>query len=118
MKERFEHRKITGSITLTLSNKEKWTKDKGQLCDEVLSIIARYAKQGYTLTLRQLYYQLVAAGAIRNDDVVYKKMSSILYDLRYSGQVAWDAIEDRGRVPYMPYWVEDIADAIEDTVSA
>lgn len=118
MTERFEHRKTTGSITLTLSNKEKWTKDKGQLCEEVLSIIARYAKQGYTLTLRQLYYQLVASGCIRNDDVVYKKMSSILDDLRYSGKVAWDAIEDRGRVPYMPYWVEDIADAIKDTVSA
>jgi hypothetical protein len=113
MLEKFETRKLTGAISLTLSNKEKWVKDKNELCNEILSILSDYADQGYTLTLRQLYYQLVAGGNIRNDDVVYKKMSSILDDLRYSGNVDWEAIEDRGRVPYLPFAVDSVAEALD-----
>jgi len=32
--------------------------------------------------------------------------------------VDWDAIEDRIRVPHLPYYVEDIPDAINDTIRA
>lgn len=116
MKEKFEDRRLNGSISLTLSDKSKWVKDKAELCREILAILADFAQQGYTLTLRQLYYQLVAAGAIRNDDVVYKKMSGILDDLRYSGGVDWDAIEDRGRVPYIPWSTTGIGAAIETII--
>lgn len=114
MKEKFEDRRVAGSITLTLSNGEKWTKDKTSLCEEILDIVETYTKQNYTLTLRQLYYQLVAADAIRNDDVVYKKLSGVLDDLRYSGLLDWDAIEDRGRVPYLPYYCENLKDGLND----
>lgn len=117
MKEKFESRKLSGVIALTLSDKSKWVKDKAELCREILDILRRYAKEGYTLTLRQLYYQLVAAGAIRNDDVVYKKMSGILDDLRYSGGVDWDAIEDRGRVPYIPWSTTGITAAINTIIN-
>lgn len=117
MKEKFEDRKLYGSISLTLSDKSKWVKDKAKLCAEILDILERYANEGYTLTLRQLYYQLVAAGAIRNDDVVYKKMSGILDDLRYSGGVDWDAIEDRGRVPYLPWYTTGIDAAIQAVIN-
>jgi len=116
MTEHFEERKLTGLISLTLSDKSKWVKDKAQLCMEIRSILSAFARQGYTLTLRQLYYQLVASGAIRNDDVVYKKMSGILDDLRYSGKVDWDAIEDRGRVPYIPWSTTGIDAAIQTVI--
>lgn len=117
MKEKFEDRRLDGTISLTLSDKSKWVKDKATLCLEILEILRRYASEGYTLTLRQLYYQLVAAGAIRNDDVVYKKMSGILDDLRYSGGVDWDAIEDRGRVPYIPWSTTGIDAAIQTVIN-
>lgn len=116
MKEFFEHRKLTGAITLTLSNKRKWSADKMTVCQHITQTVAAYARQGYRLTLRQLYYQLVAADHIPNDDVVYKKLSGILDDLRYSGNVDWDAIEDRGRVPYLPYWASGPADAMNDII--
>lgn len=112
MKERFEHRRLMGLIALTLSDKTKWSKDKALLCKEIKDIMATFANEGYILTLRQLYYQLVAADAIRNDDVVYKKMSGILDDLRYSGAVDWTAIEDRGRVPYIPWFTDSVESAI------
>lgn len=116
MKEFFQHRKLTGAITLTLSNKRKWSADKMTVCQHITQTVAAYARQGYRLTLRQLYYQLVAADHIPNDDVVYKKLSGILDDLRYSGNVDWDAIEDRGRVPYLPYWASGPADAMDDII--
>lgn len=118
MKEKFETRLLKGKIRLTLSNKQKWEKDKATLCTEIINVIENYIMQGYRLSLRQLYYQLVAGDMIPNDDVVYKKLSGVLDDLRYSGRVDWDAIEDRGRVPFLPYWATDIAEAIDDTVNS
>lgn len=60
-------------------------------------IIAQYAAQGYTLTLRQLYYQHVARGLIENTERNYKKLGSIISDGRLAGLIDWDAIEDRTR---------------------
>jgi len=124
MKEKFEDRRLSGTIRLTLSSERKlpgtdqrsktWSIDKPTLCREIVGIVARYGRQGYTLTLRQLYYQLVAGDVIPNDDVVYKKLSGVLGDLRYSGLIDWDAIEDRGRVPYLPYFADDVPDALND----
>jgi hypothetical protein len=34
-----------------------------------------------------------------------------------AGVVDWDAIEDRIRVPYIPYWVHGVADALRDTIA-
>lgn len=79
-------------------------------------IIDEYAEEGYTLTLRQLYYQLVSRDIIPNQQKEYAKLSSLLVKGRMAGIVDWEAIEDRIRVPFLPYWVTDIKDAINDTI--
>ena len=61
------------------------------------SIIDDYSRDGYTLTLRQLYYQLVSRDVIPNNDKQYKKLSRILKEGRLAGIVDWEAIEDRLR---------------------
>ena len=80
-------------------------------------IIEEYAEEGYTLTLRQLYYQLVSRDIIPNQQKEYAKLSTLLVKGRMAGVVDWEAIEDRIRVPFLPYWVEDIEDAISDTIN-
>lgn len=60
-------------------------------------IIRDYAAQGYTLTLRQLYYQFVARDLIPNNDRSYKRLGSIVTDARLSGDLPWNGIEDRNR---------------------
>lgn len=65
-------------------------------------IIEEYDALGYRLSLRQLYYQLVARDHIPNTVQSYKRVGSILSDARDAGLVDWEAIEDRGRVPYLP----------------
>ena len=58
--------------------------------------MADYQKQGFTLTLRQLYYQLVARDVIANDEKSYNKIGNLCNDARLAGMLPWD-IEDRTR---------------------
>lgn len=82
------------------------------------AIIEEYHAQGYKLTLRQLYYQLVSRDIIPNKVEEYAKLSTILVRGRMAGIVDWDAIEDRIRVPKLPYWAIDIEDALNDTINS
>ncbi len=61
------------------------------------AIIADYAAQGFSLTLRQLYYQFVARDLIPNTERSYKRLGGIINDARLAGMIDWDAIEDRTR---------------------
>lgn len=67
------------------------------LIDTMNSIVAEYLKQGFKLTVRQLYYQLVARDIIPNTMKSYKRAASILNDAREAGMVDWNSIEDRTR---------------------
>ena len=79
-------------------------------------IITDYLKQGFKLTLRQLYYQFVARDMIpdawideaynrkfglpadtKNTLKNYKKLGDVISDGRLAGLIDWDAIEDRTR---------------------
>jgi hypothetical protein len=66
--------------------------------------------------LRQLYYQLVSRDIIANSLKEYAKLSKLLVQGRMAGIVDWDAIEDRIRVPYVPYWARSVPDAINDII--
>lgn len=61
------------------------------------TIVAEYAAQGFSLTLRQLYYQHVARGLIPNNDKEYKRLGELISEGRLAGLVDWDAIVDRTR---------------------
>lgn len=61
------------------------------------SVIRDYQRQGYTLTVRQLYYQLVARDVIENTLQSYKRIAGLINDAKLAGDIDWDAIEDRTR---------------------
>jgi len=65
--------------------------------DQANQIIDEYAAQGFTLTLRQLYYQFVARDLIPNAQSEYKRLGSLVSDARLAGLIDWEAIEDRTR---------------------
>ena len=60
-------------------------------------IIEEYATQGFDLTLRQLYYQMVARGHIENSERSYKNFGNVIDDGRLAGLIDWDRIVDRTR---------------------
>ena len=65
--------------------------------DQANEIIEEYQAKGFTLTLRQLYYQFVSRDLIRNKQSEYKRLLSIVSDARLAGLIDWEAIEDRTR---------------------
>jgi hypothetical protein len=67
------------------------------LIDLMNDIVDEYVDQGFRLTVRQLYYQLVARAIIENTERSYKRTTSIVNDARMAGLMDWDAIEDRTR---------------------
>lgn len=84
--------------------------------DQANSIITSFREDGFTLSLRQLYYQFVALALIENSDRSYKNLGTLISDARDAGLIPWDAIEDRGR-GIRPWLIEEdelsVVDGIE-----
>lgn len=71
--------------------------DSLRLIEQVNGIISDYQQMGYSLTLRQVYYQLVARDVIPNNERSYKNLGNLISDGRMAGLIDWQAIEDRTR---------------------
>jgi hypothetical protein len=80
-------------------------RDTLRVIEHATTIIEEYQLQGFSLTLRQLYYQFVSRALIPNSQSEYKKLGSIINDARLAGLIDWDAIEDRTRnLRALPTW--------------
>lgn len=66
------------------------------------AIAQEYLAKGYSLTLRQLYYQFVARDLLKNTVANYKKLGQVVNDARQAGLIDWALIEDRTR------WLREI----------
>lgn len=71
--------------------------DTVKLVGEMVGITDAYMADGFNLTVRQLYYQLVAADLIENSQRSYKRIVDLTSRARLGGMMDWDAIEDRTR---------------------
>jgi len=60
-------------------------------------ILEEYERQGFQLTLRQLFYQFVARGLIPNTDKSYNRLGTAINDGRLAGLIDWRHIVDRTR---------------------
>jgi hypothetical protein len=79
--------------------------DKLKLIELCNDVIDTYTALGYQLTLRQVYYQMVARGIIPNEERSYKNLGTLINDARLAGLIDWDAIEDRTRnLEYRSKW--------------
>ena len=88
MRETFIEKRFTAASTLAIER-----------CN---TIIAQYRSQGYDLSLRQLYYQLVSRNWLANVERSYKNLSALVTDARMAGLMDWDVICDRNREPVTP----------------
>lgn len=69
------------------------------------AIVERYQAQGYDLTLRQLYYQMVSRDLIKNNVKEYNRLGDVLSKARRAGMIDWNAIVDRTRnLRSLPTW--------------
>lgn len=92
-------------MPLICYQKRSFSKSSEAIIAVAEKICAEYMEQGYTLTLRQLYYQFVARDIVPNTMQEYKRIGSVINDARLAGRLDWDAIEDRTRnLEQLPTW--------------
>jgi hypothetical protein len=91
-------------MRLAFESKE-FSGEAKEIVDLAISIMDDYEGQGYKLSLRQLYYQLVSKNAVPNTEKSYKRVGTIIGEARMAGLLDWDMIEDRGRECVVPsHW--------------
>jgi hypothetical protein len=76
---------------------KRFTYSSLAMIDQVNQILMEMSAKGYTLTLRQLYYQLVSRDLIPNNLKSYKNLGSLVSDARQAGMIDWEYLEDRNR---------------------
>jgi hypothetical protein len=133
-----EFHKTNGGVKLATEKFREvhFNQARQDLLGRVNGVVEQYRRLGYMITLRQLYYQLVARDLfpedrkwawngskwVRSPDGTknappnYKWLGEILSDARMGGHTDWNAIEDRGRVPQKHgEWtnLEDIIDSVQ-----
>jgi hypothetical protein len=86
------------------------------LIAQCTQVIDSYKAQGFRMTLRQLYYQLVSKNIIPNSEKSYKSLGKLVSDGRLAGRLDWDIIEDRVRVPKRPNQYKSLSDLVEAAV--
>ena len=77
-----------------------------EACNQVLAEVGR-------ATVRQLFYQLVVMGILKNTKNQYTYLSKVLTKARKDGLVYWTQIVDATREPQGNYMVEDLKSYIE-----
>lgn len=91
---------------------------KHKATQEIVDIAYTILADDHPMTVRQVYYQLVARQIIKNQDSQYKRVSRILVDARKDGAIPWGWIEDRLRRPRTVAMWDGLSDFGEDAIKA
>ncbi len=77
--------------------KKRFNRKSKVIIQQANDLIAEYQAQGFTLTLRQLYYQFVSRDLLENTLKSYKNLGNTISEARLAGLVDWSSMEDRTR---------------------
>lgn len=87
--------------------------ERMELIEIINQILDAYRDQGYDLSVRQAYYQLVARNIVPNTEKSYKRVCEVISDGRLIGLIDWDMIKDRGRECIQPSHWDSPADIVD-----
>ena len=73
-----------------------WTEKRQDQADDVIDIVNALIDY-HPLTVRQIFYQLVAGGKRENTRSKYNDLSKLITHMRVDGMLDWDIIDDRAR---------------------
>jgi hypothetical protein len=97
-------------ITYTAYRPQKRTREK---IDQINAILEEYAMQGFQMTIRQLYYQMVSRELIPFSNSEYDKLLDLIGNARNGGMIDWSHIVDRSRDSYRVPLFESVDDALQ-----
>ncbi len=115
--------------------KKSFSLQSQDLISKTNDIISKYQQKGYSLTLRQLYYQMIAKDLFpsswidevynaknklpkntKNTVKSYNKFGNLIGDARLGGLIDWKSIEDRTRnLKSLSHW-NSPSDIINDSI--
>lgn len=93
-KPRLNRPELPGCETFQIS---KFRAEKLETIEFAREVIREFNEKGFQLTLRQLFYQFVARGWIKNNQREYDQLGKAVSDGRLNGLIPWDGIVDRTR---------------------
>lgn len=73
-----------------------WTDHRIDQSNKVVDVVNELIDY-WPLTLRQIYYRLVAAGHLENTRSKYNDLSKLIKYMRLDDRLPWEVLEDRGR---------------------
>lgn len=96
-----------------LYRKKNFSEKTREIIRRANQICTEYARDGYDLTLRQLYYVFVTRNWLANKQANYQRLGDIINDARYAGLIDWEHVVDRTRnLRFLRHW-NDPSDAID-----
>ena len=96
-----------------ISTKFRFNRQTRPVVDAILQIIDEFAEY-LPMTVRQVFYQLVARLIVPNHSKQYRKTSRLLVQMRERELVPWSAIEDRARYTIEKRGVTDLSSYLRD----
>ena len=88
-----------------------WTPLQEDRAEKVKAVVTEL-RQYWPLTLRQIYYQLVSRGDIKNNRSQYNMLSKLVKWMRIDSMLPWRALEDRSRTVTSKRGYETVEDFI------
>lgn len=92
-------------------NKRRSRGEMRRLRTIILQVIARYG----SMTVRQVYYQLVSLGAVEKTEAEYKTVVRLLTEMRIEGSLPFDSIADNTRWMRKPRSFSSLEQALRIT---
>lgn len=78
-------------------NVKKFTPAHRKIINKANEFLEDFAKGGFQVTLRTLYYKFVKSNLIPNTEQDYKRLGRIVGEARLAGLIDWEHLEDRMR---------------------
>ncbi len=92
----FDPNVVMGGMTSSERRVITWTPKRRKQAEQITDVVNGLFSY-WPLTLRQIYYRLVAAGFIANTRSKYNDLSKVIKQMRLDGMLPWSAMEDRVR---------------------
>lgn len=124
-------------MTCIVYREKRFNERDEVVIEHAVTITEEYMAQGICMTLRQLYYQMIARDLFpdswiddeynrreglppgtKNTLKNYSRLSKLISDARLAGRVDWDAIEDRGRRPQRASEWDSVSDLMQSALAA
>jgi hypothetical protein len=102
-------------VTYGASTIKRFRRSKADIAD-IKKTILEVVEQDRPMTVRQVFYQLVARGSIEKTEMEYQRtVIRLMTDMRLSGELPFSWIVDESRRRLCTRTYDDIQDAINDT---